>query len=119
MGHYTAFVRSSLDKMQWYHIDDNEVNERVRYSPAAEVGNPALLDKVFFTDYFALGYMQNIQVGVEFFTLGQLKIFKMAAAKRGRFVMEIFTSGRKRETSYFGLLDCDVFKFYGKNMFRP
>ena len=26
MGHYTAFVRSSLDKMQWYHIDDNEVN---------------------------------------------------------------------------------------------
>ena len=28
-------------------------------SPAAEVGNPASLDKVFFfTDYFSLGYMQ-------------------------------------------------------------
>ena len=26
VGHYTAFVRSRLDKMQWYHIDDNEVN---------------------------------------------------------------------------------------------
>ena len=26
-------------------------------SPAAEVGNPALLDKVF-TDYFSLGYVQ-------------------------------------------------------------
>lgn len=25
MGHYTAFVRSSMDKMQWYHVDDNEV----------------------------------------------------------------------------------------------
>ena len=29
------------------------------HSPAAEVGNPALLDKVFFfTNYFSLGYMQ-------------------------------------------------------------
>ena len=28
-------------------------------SPAAEEGNPALLDKVFFfTDYFSLGYVQ-------------------------------------------------------------
>ena len=30
-----------------------------RYSPAAEVGNSASLDKVFFfTDYFSLVYMQ-------------------------------------------------------------
>ena len=50
-------------------------------------------------------------------TLGQLKIFKKAAAKWGRFVM--FISGRKHETSYFGLLEYGVFKFYGENMFRP
>ena len=55
------------------------------YCPAAEVGNPASLDKVFFfTDYFSLGYMQYIQVGVEFL---QFKIFKMVAAKKGRFVI--------------------------------
>ena len=29
------------------------------FSPAAEEGNPALLDKLFFfTDYFSLGYVQ-------------------------------------------------------------
>ena len=43
----------------------------------------------------------------------------MAAAKWGIFVMEIFVSGRKHETSYFRLLECGVFKFYGKKMFRP
>ena len=33
--------------------------KRILTSPAAEVGNPASLDKVFFsTDYFSLGYMQ-------------------------------------------------------------
>ena len=52
-------------------------------------------------------------------SLGQLKIFKMAAAKRGRFVMEMFISGRKHETSYFGLLEYGVFKLYGENMFKP
>ena len=31
----------------------------IHYSPAAEVGKPASLDKVFFfSDYFSLGYMQ-------------------------------------------------------------
>ena len=78
------------------------------------MGNPASLDKVFFfTDYFSLGYMQQHPSGCGVFTLGQLKIFKMAAAKRGRFVMEMFISGRKHETSYFWLLEY-VFKFYGK-----
>ena len=38
----------------------------------------------------------------------------MAAAKRGRFVMEMFISGRKHEISYFGLLEYGVFKFYEK-----
>ena len=61
----------------------------------------------------------NIEVGVEFLPFGQLKIFKMAAAKRCRLVMEMFMSGRKHETSYFGLLECGVFKTYGKNMFIP
>ena len=61
----------------------------------------------------------NIEVGVEFLPFGQLKIFKMATAKRGRLVMEMFISGRKHETSYFGFLECGVFKIYGKNMFIP
>ena len=92
----------------------------VNYSPAAEVGNLASLDKVFFfTDYLSLGYMQKHPGGCGVLTLGQLKIFKMAAAKQGRFVMEMFIFGRKRDTSYFGLLEYGVFKFYGKNMFRP
>ena len=57
-------------------------------SPAAEEGNLALLDKVFFfTNYFSLGYVQKHPGGCEVLTLGQLKIFKMAAAKRGRFVI--------------------------------
>ena len=56
---------------------------------------------------------------VLFWFVIELKIFKMAAAKRGRFVMEMFISGRKHETSYFGLLEYGVFKFYEKNMFRP
>ena len=38
----------------------------------------------------------------------------MAAAKQGRFVTEMFVSGRKHETSYFGLLEYGVFKFYGE-----
>ena len=43
----------------------------VTYSPAAEEGNLALLDKVFFfTDYFSLGYVQYNQVGAEFPPLG-------------------------------------------------
>ena len=54
---------------------------------------------------------------MEFLPFGQLKIFKMAAAKQGRLVMEMFISGRKHEISYFGLLECGVFKIYGKNMF--
>ena len=79
------------------------------------MGNPASLDKVFFfTDYFSLGYMQYHPGGCGVLALGQLQIFKMAAAKRGRFVMEMFISGRKHETSYFGLLEYGVFKFYGK-----
>ena len=57
---------------------------------------------------------------MEFLPFGQLKIFKMAAAKRGRLVvMEMFIYGRKHETSYFGLLEYSVFKIYGKNMFIP
>ena len=55
---------------------------------------------------------------MEFLPLRQLK-FKMAAAKQGRFVMEMFISGRKHETSYFGLLEYGGFKFYEKNKFRP
>ena len=83
------------------------------------VGNPASLDKVvFFTDSFSLGYVQYHPGWCGVLTLGQLKIFKMAAAKRGRFVMEMFNSVRKHETSYFGLLEYGVFKFYGKKMFR-
>ena len=39
----------------------------------------------------------------------------MAAAKRGRFVVEMFISGRMYETSYFGLLEYGVFKCYGEN----
>ena len=38
----------------------------------------------------------------------------MAAAKRGRFVMEMFISGRKHETSYFGLLEYVFSNFMGK-----
>ena len=38
----------------------------------------------------------------------------MAAAKRVRFVMEMFISGRKHETSYFGLLDMAFSNFMGK-----
>ena len=54
-------------------------------SPAAEVGNLASLDNFFFfTDYFSLGYMQKHPGGCGVLTLGQLKIFKMAAAKRGQ-----------------------------------
>ena len=56
---------------------------------------------LFFTDYFSLGYVQ-------------LKIFKMAGAKWGRFVMEMFNSGRKNETSYFGLLEYGISNFMGK-----
>ena len=83
------------------------------------MGNLASLDKVvFFTDYFSLGYVQLHPGGCGVLTLGELKIFKMAAAKRGRFVMEMSISGRKHETSYFGLLEYGFFKFYGKNMFR-
>ena len=52
-------------------------------------------------------------------TLGQLKIFKMAAANRVRFVMEMFISGRKHKTSYFGILEYGILKFYGENMFKP
>ena len=85
------------------------------YSPAAEVGKPALLDKVFSLLIISLlDICNNIHVGV--LTLGQLKIFKMAVAKRGRFV---FISGRKHETIYFGLLEYGIFKFYEKNMFIP
>ena len=57
----------------------------VKFSLAAEVCNPASLDKVFvFTDYFSLGYMQKHPGGCGVLTLGQLKIFKMAASKRGQ-----------------------------------
>ena len=51
---------------------------------------------------------------MEFLPFGQLKIFKMAAAKLGRLVMEMFISGRKHETSSFGLLEYGVFKFYAE-----
>ena len=40
----------------------------------------------------------------------------MAAAKRGRFVMEMFNSGRKHETSYFGLLEYGVWEKYVQTM---
>ena len=46
---------------------------------------------------------------MEFLILGQLKIFKMAATKWDRFVMEMFISGRKHETSYFGFLEYGVY----------
>ena len=42
---------------------------------------------------------------MEFLPLG----IKMAASKWGRFVMEMFISGRKHVTSYFGLLEYGVF----------
>ena len=84
------------------------------------MGNPASLDKVFFfTDLFLFGIYAINPGGCGVLTFGQLKIFKMAAANRGRFVMEMFISGRKHETSYLGLLEYGVFKFYEKNMFRP
>ena len=54
--------------------------------------------------------MQKHPGGCGVLTLGQLKIFKMAAAKRGRFVKEMFIFGRKREISYFGLLEYGIFK---------
>ena len=38
----------------------------------------------------------------------------MAAAKRGRFVLEMFISGRKHETSYFGLWSMAFSNFMGK-----
>ena len=38
----------------------------------------------------------------------------MAAAKRGRFVMEMFISGRKHEISYFGLLEYGIFILWEK-----
>ena len=45
------------------------MNISLSCSPAAVVGNPASLNKFFFfTDY--LGYMHNIQVDVEFLSLG-------------------------------------------------
>ena len=74
------------------------------------MGNPASLDKdYFFTDYFSLGYMQYHPGGCGVLTHGQLKIFKMAVGKRGRFVLEMFISGRKHESSCFGLLEYGVF----------
>ena len=62
-------------------------------SPAAEVGNPASLDKFFSLLITLLDICNNIG-GCGVLTLGQLKIFKMAAAKRGKFVMEMFICGR-------------------------
>ena len=48
----------------------------------------------------------NIQVGVE---------FSPSRSKQGRFVMEMFISGRKYETLYFGLLEYMAFSnFMGK-----
>ena len=47
----------------------------------------ASLDKAFFfSDYFSFGYMQQHPCECGVLTLGQLKIFKIAAAK-GRFVI--------------------------------
>ena len=43
----------------------------------------------------------------------------MAAAKRGRFVMEMIISGRKHESSYFGLLEYGVFKLEACSGTRP
>ena len=40
-----------------------------------------------------------LSIGFSYLNLGQLKIFKIAAAKRGRFVIERFISGRTHETS--------------------
>ena len=40
----------------------------------------------------------------------------MAATNWGRFVIELFMSGKKNATSYFELLDYGVFKFYGENI---
>ena len=85
------------------------------FSPAAEVGNPVSLDKVYFLFLFGIYAITSRWVW-SFLPFGQLKIFKMAAAKWGRLVMEMFISGRKHETSYFGLLECGVFKIYGKNI---
>ena len=69
------------------------------------MGNPVLLDKVFSLLIISLWDICN-------------KI-QMVATKWGRFVMEMFISGRKHETSYFGFLEYGVFKCYGTNMFRP
>ena len=44
------------------------------YSPAAEVGNPALPDNVFFfTDSFSFGYMQQHPGRCGVLNLGQLR----------------------------------------------
>ena len=50
---------------------------------------------------------------MEFLILGQLKIFKMAATKWDRFVMEMFISGREHELHILG------FWSMAFNMFRP
>ena len=69
------------------------------------------LDKVFFfIDFFSLDMCNNIQVGVEFSSLGNLK--------NSRWLPQNGSDGRKHDTSYFGLLVYGVFKFYVKNMFR-
>ncbi len=34
LGHYTAFIRSHEDNMQWFHADDKQVNNKVYiYAP--------------------------------------------------------------------------------------
>ena len=57
-------------------------------------------------------------MGLEFLPWA-IKNIQDGCRKTGQIVMETFISGRKHETSYFGLLEYGIFKFYGENMFRP
>ena len=56
----------------------------------------------------------NIEVGVEFLPFGQLKIFKMAAAKRGRLVMEISFLVGSMKLHILGFWSVAFSKFMGK-----
>ena len=59
MESYTPKILAPLHFHNMVKLPETVNHHRYRtYSPAAEVGNPALLDKVFFfTDYFSLGYV--------------------------------------------------------------
>ena len=98
-------IHNTLVAHVFYTGPQNVVAKSSGFSPAAEVGNQASLITFFFFTDSRISLWDICNCGCGVFTLGQLKKFKMAAAKRYRFVLEMFISGRKHETSYFGLLE--------------